>query len=223
MRNATIDTNIIGHLYRCKAGKLMTNLFEVIFVDEMILIELQKNCSDIYDEFYEDVINTGSCYKLVTGEILKDQNLYSVYEAQLKDYNDLFFPQDEGEKRAIVLGQTFGAFYLLTDDQKYMDGPAYMIQNEIIKDMESLAFWELIFLNVLCDYISFDQAKEYYDIISNKGFTDGYKPDFTQKTKQAVRRLSKQEWFRLWIKDQNIPEKRIADYLRYAKSIELIA
>lgn len=215
---ATIDTNIIGHLYRSNTNNLITNLFDEILVDEFILYELKRRCNDIYDIFMEDLEKEDSPYTLADKSYLREHSLLQLYEIQLNEFEYLFLPSDEGEKRAIALAQATGTYFMLTDDEKMMDGPYHMIERGLVPHMESLAFWDLIFLNAVRQHVKFDNTKEYYQAICQDGYIpDGYKADFKSKITFSIKRLKDKKWFKEEIESGRIDRKTIAYFINFVQ------
>jgi predicted nucleic acid-binding protein len=200
MMRASIDTNIIGHLYRSNTQFLITNLFNEILVDEFILkTELRRRCPEIFDKFEMDLNNINTIFLKVTKADLLEENLYKLYELELTEMENLFLPSDEGERRAIALAKSKGVFFLLTDDEKYMSGPKYMIENGIVRDMEALSFWDLIFLNVMAKKITYEEAKNTFEFVASDGYIpDRYNGSFVSKMKQTIKRLKDKQWFNDW-------------------------
>lgn len=218
MRSASIDTNIIGHLYRSNTQHLIYNVFDEVFVDEFIMIELNRRCKDIYTQFHSELHDSSSPFKLIDKDHLRENALLPLYNLQLDDLRYLFMPRDEGEKRACALAQTKGSFYLLTDDEKQMDGPYYMIDRGLIRDMESLAFWDLIFLNVVTGKISCEEAFGNFNAICNDGYIpDGYKGTFQSKMNHSIRRLKEKEWFKENTANSTIKRALIVELINYIK------
>lgn len=221
MMIATVDTNIIGHLYRSNTQFLISNLFTAILVDEQVKFELTRRCCDISHKFESDLADATSIYSEVTKQDLIDQKLLPLYQAQLLDMESLFLPSDEGEKRAIALAKTKGIFFLLTDDEKYMTGPTYMIDNGLITDMASLAFWDLIFLNVISDKLSYKASQDTYEFIASDGYIpDRYKGTYKSKINQSIRKLVNADWFRDWCMSNGITSVKIKDFRSYIKQLD---
>lgn len=216
---ASIDTNIIGHLYRSNTTYLITNLFDKILVDEFVLQELSRRCNDIYDDFFVDLFDESTPYILANKSYLKNLSLKNYYDIQIQEMEYLFLPKDEGEKRAIALAQATGTFFLLTDDEKHMDGPYHMINRGLISDMESLGFWDIIFLNAILQKISFDKAKENFESIAKDGYVPIYKDDFKSKMISSLRRLNEKEWFKKEVEDGYFSRKPIKYFINFLKSL----
>ncbi|MGI6648494.1 MAG: hypothetical protein ACOX5W_05350 [Bacillota bacterium] len=124
---------------------MISNLFNVVYLDEFVYGEVNRRLRDIAHELDQDLANV-SFISLVKKSDLKRAVLFSLYEANRKDMNSLFLPKDEGEKRAIALAQAVGAEFVLTDDENYSEGPYFAIERGIIPGLEALAFWDLIYL-----------------------------------------------------------------------------
>jgi predicted nucleic acid-binding protein len=214
----SIDTNIVGHLYRSNCTFLITNLFNEILVDEIVVREARNRCGDIYEDFDKDIKDSSTIFMLQTQGTLKAASLYSLYEIQMRDMDALFFPKDEGEKRAIALAKATGAYFLLTDDEKHMEGPYYYLDKGIIKDMEALAFWDLIYLNILLGHQSHEQGKDTFDLIAKDGYFPPYQGNFESKMKTSIRRLKDKEWFNDWCDQKSITKSQTAQLLRDIKS-----
>lgn len=121
---ASLDTNVIIHLYRAELQGILFDLFdEGVFIYEQIRsMELEHHGQDILTKVDSD-INAGKI-ELFTDQKLKDLAVYKMFENNVRENRILYNAGDLGEVYAISLAQTIGAYSLVTDDTK--QGGPYM-------------------------------------------------------------------------------------------------
>ena len=115
---ASLDTNVIIHLYRAELQGILFDLFdEGVFIYEQIRsMELEHHGQDILTKVDSD-INAGKI-ELFTDQKLKDLAVYKMFENNVRENRILYNAGDLGEVYAISLAQTIGAYSLVTDDTK---------------------------------------------------------------------------------------------------------
>jgi len=142
-KQACVDANILGHLYRSGESSLLSRFFEQVLVDQWILDEIKRKQRDILPVIERELSNA-SFFLLVDRVELQNRQVLSLYETELDDMRNLFLLPDEGEKRIIALARATGVGFVLTDDEK-QDGPYWSIERGIISHVEALAFWNLVY------------------------------------------------------------------------------
>ena len=151
---ASLDTNVIIHLYRANEQELLFKLFlDGIFVDEFILNqELKRHGQDILPVVLSD-IEAGKI-KVVRKDDLKNMGILQLYNQYLYEEQQLYFLSDMGEVHAIALARSIGAISVVTDDTKD-HGPHYALMRIPDSNIIPLTFYEvLILLYLKGDYTS---------------------------------------------------------------------
>ncbi|MCL1874003.1 MAG: hypothetical protein FWF85_07795 [Clostridiales bacterium] len=151
--DASLDTNVIIHLYQASFQSILFERFQRLFVYEYIRSqEVANNANlEVIAAFDEDLKNGN--YELITNDYLKRIGMYPVFLQQVKEHRILFEGGDLGEVYAISLARTLGCMCLVTDDIKER-GPHYTLMRIPDSDVIPLAFYEIIFLDYLQSRIS---------------------------------------------------------------------
>lgn len=151
--NASLDTNVIIHLYKANLQSVLFNRFEKLKVYEFIRIhEMQNHAGqDIIDKFDKDV-ETGKI-EIITDIYLKSIGMYQVFLHHVKDLRILFDGGDLGEIYAIGMAKALGCVCLVTDDIKER-GPHYTLMRIPDSEVIPFAFFEVLFLDFLEDRMS---------------------------------------------------------------------
>lgn len=158
---ASLDTNVIIHLYRAELQGILFDLFdEGVFIYEQIRsMELEHHGQDILTKVDSD-INAGKI-ELFTDQKLKDLAVYKMFENNVRENRILYNAGDLGEVYAISLAQTIGAYSLVTDDTK--QGGPYMSLLQLDYDGLSVVNG-VVFHN---DYFVFENKAYLYNILTN--------------------------------------------------------
>ena len=145
---ASLDTNVIIHLYRSDAESIILHRFsEGIFVYEFIRnIEMQKHGKDILARFDADVVS--GKITLIDNAYLKKICMYPLFLEYLREEELLYNPQDMGEVYAISLAKTLGLSTLVTDDVKEY-GPHFTLMHMPYGEIIPFTFYEILFLDYL--------------------------------------------------------------------------
>ena len=183
--NASLDTDIIIHLYKSGKKELLFEFFDDLYIHEFLLEnEVRTNSEQVYIELLEDI--KAKSIQVITTNDLINMGIKNLFEDYVKEYACLF---DRGELRAIALAKLLGIAAFVSDDTK-SGGPHQLLVNEYIEDIIPFAFYELLFLKYLQSELT---AKQYYD--SFKQVTDtsmSERPmNFNSKVKETVRRFTK--------------------------------
>ena len=142
---ASLDTNVIIHLYRAELQGILFDLFdEGVFIYEQIRsMELEHHGQDILTKVDSD-INAGKI-ELFTDQKLKDLAVYKMFENNVRENRILYNAGDLGEVYAISLAQTIGAYSLVTDDTK--QGGPYMSLLQLDYDIMPFTFADVLILS----------------------------------------------------------------------------
>lgn len=209
---ASLDTNVIIHLYRANKQCILFEMFEEgIYVDEFIYnVELENHGKDVKELLQKD-IDSGKV-TLVTKEWLKEHHVLPTYRQYLDEERLLFFSTDMGESCAIALARTLGAVDLVTDDTK-PGGPHHYLMRIPESKVMPFAYYEIIILLYLMGTYSATEAIGIFDEIR------AHSPDqsfsFSSRFKFFVNRFmnivySKREelWFNRFCESHSVNGKQ---------------
>lgn len=163
---ASLDTNVIIHLYKANLQDVLFNRFEKLKVYEFIRNHEMENHADpgIIALFDKDV-ELGKI-ELITDSYLRSINMYDVFQHHVKDIRILFDGGDLGEVYAISMAKTLGCISLVTDDIKER-GPHYTLMRIPDSDVMPLAFYEILFLDFLEQRITEEKLLNCFNVICN--------------------------------------------------------
>ncbi len=182
---ASLDTDIIIHLYKSGKKELLFEFFEELYIHEYLLEkEVKDKSSEVYTELYGD-IQDGYIVVIRTSDLI-DRGIKTLFEDYMRDYEILF---DRGELRAIALAKAMGIMAFVSDDTKD-DGPHQLLQKELIQDVIPFAFYELLFLKFLRSELTTQQYYDAFNQITVASMAE-HPMRFTTKIKATVRRFSK--------------------------------
>ena len=219
--DASLDTNVIIHLYKANFQSVLYNRFEKLKVYEFIRNQEMQNHAEakIIDLFDKDV-EVGKI-ELITNEYLKSIGMYQVFIQQVKDLRILFDGGDLGEVYAIALAKTLGCICLVTDDIKER-GPHYTLMRVPDSEVIPFAFYEVFLLDYLEGRI---KEKELLDMFDSVCTLSGLTFSFKSKLRIFIKRFwsdpyskSEKEWMNNFCKEKDILAKeRIQALLAYIK------
>lgn len=210
---ASLDTNVIIHLYRANKQAVLFDFFdEEIYIDEFIYeVELDNHGKDIKNKLDKD-ISDGKII-IITKKWLKEHKLFPLYLRYLREETLLYSSADKGEACAIALARLLGAMSVVTDDVKPY-GPHYTLMCLPDSELIPFTYYELVILLYMMDTYSAEATIETIEAIVKR--SPNYSFDFTAKLKQFINRTirspySKREeqWFCDYAKKHgfNIREK----------------
>lgn len=203
---ASLDTNVIIHLYRANMQSILFDVFKNgVFIYEQILkVELEHHGKMVLKLVTED-IEAGKI-ELYTDERLKKQSIYKVFENNVKENRLLYGTGDLGEVYAISLAQTIGAYSMVTDDTK--QGGPYMSLIQLNYDVKPFTFTDVLILRYLLGI-----ANEHSTIADFKKVNEtselnwSFKSQFVKFIKRFVAdpyKLEEKEWFEEWTEENSI-------------------
>ena len=160
---ASLDTNVIIHLYRAELQGILFDLFdEGVFIYEQIRsMELEHHGQDILTKVDSD-INAGKI-ELFTDQKPKDLAVYKMFENNVRENRILYNAGDLGEVYAISLAQTIGAYSLVTDDTK--QGGPYMSLLQLDYDIMPFTFADVLILRYLMGIVDAEQTVEDFELV----------------------------------------------------------
>jgi len=216
---ASVDTNVIIHLYKANLPSVLFERFEKLKVYEFIrYIEMINHAGqDIIDRFDKDV-NSGKI-EIVTNEYLKSIGMYNIFSQHVKDFRILFDGGDLGEVYAIAVAKTLGCACLVTDDIKER-GPHYTLMRIPDSEVIPFTFFEILLLDFLEGKMSEKDLFEAFSLICNISELNW---DIQSRLKKFMRRFWKdpyseneKEWMSKFCTDNGIDAKvRIQILWRY--------
>ena len=213
---ASVDTNVLIHLYRADKQKLMFDMFDKVYADEFIInVELENHGSDIISMVKAD-IDEGKI-TLCDKKWLLDHKIHSLYSEYLTEEKTLFLPGDQGEAAAIALARVTGAVSLLTDDTKIY-GPHYTLIRRPDVQIIPLAYYEMIILACIVGKCTVDGAIEIFEAVHNGSPDQNF--TFISKLRKFVSRFIHEpvkkegkEWFYDFCRDCNVasPKRKLRE------------
>lgn len=124
---ASLDTNVIIHLYTSNFQAILFNRFDKLKVYEFIRNhEMENHASQEIIELFDKDVQAGKI-ELITDTYLKEIGMYNVFIAHVQDMRTLFDIGDLGEVYAIAMAKTLGCISLVTGDIKEY-GPHYIFK-----------------------------------------------------------------------------------------------
>ena len=163
---ASLDTNVIIHLYRAGLQNILFEFFdEGVFIYEMIRsIELSHNGKDLLEKIDEDIL--AGKIKIYTDKNLKELEVYRMFEINVKRNENLYSTKDLGEIYAISLAQTLGTYSLVTDDVK--QGGPYMSLLQFEDEIMPFNFADILILRYLVGNVDALQTIENFQTINRE-------------------------------------------------------
>ncbi len=208
---ASLDTNVIIHLYRANCQSILFDFFsEGILIHEYIRNhELNNHGKDILSLVDSD-IERGKI-KLYRDQDLDSLKVFQVFTNNFKENRILYGTSDLGEVYAISLAQTLGICSLVTNDTK--QGGPYMSLLQFKDDVMPFNFCDILILRYLFNGVNEKKTISDFNIInetSNLGWS------FISQLKKFINRFFREpyrdedkEWI-ITLKDHhqvNIKEK----------------
>lgn len=154
--SASLDTNILIHLWRSQTEKMLKQMFDKVYVHQWLIdIELPHHADDILRGKIIDSMADGFV-EPINDAILKKQGLYQAFKRELEDLALFFSGGDTGEGYVIALAKVYGIPAVVTNDIK-KDGPKWYLN---IRAKEPIGFSSDEVL--LIDYLKGSMSKEEY-------------------------------------------------------------
>jgi hypothetical protein len=185
--DASLDTNVIIHLYKANLQNVLFSRFDKLLVYNFIRDHEMVNHagSEIIDLFDDDV-RVGKI-ELISDTYFRQIGMYNVFMSHVNEHRILFGNGDLGEVYAIAMAKTLGCICLVTDDIKER-GPHYTLMRIPDSDVIPFAFFEILILDYLEGKTSKDKLIEIFNQICNKAELEW---DFESKLKGFIRRFWK--------------------------------
>lgn len=208
--DASLDTNVIIHLYKANFQDILHSRFEKLKVYEFIRSqELERHAdSDVLEVFDRDVVS--GRIELITERYLSEISMLSIFQTHVRETRILFDGSDLGEVYAISLAKTLGCISLVTDDIKER-GPHYTLMRIPDSDVMPLAFYEILFLDFLEQRISAEDLLVCFTSICD---ISGLNLDCKSKLKAFIKRFwrdpyseNEKQWMKTFCEDNQINVK----------------
>lgn len=216
---ASLDTNVIIHLYKANLQYVLFNRFQKLKVYEFIRShEMVNHAEHEIIELFDQDVTTGKV-ELITDQYLKSIGMYQVFLQHVKEHRILFDGGDLGEVYAIAMAKTLGCICLVTDDIKER-GPHYTLMRIPDSEVIPFAFFEILFLDFLEGKMS---EKDLADAFTSVCATSDLVWDIQSKLKGFIKRFwkdpyneSEKVWMSGFCIDKGINAKaRIQELLKY--------
>ena len=148
MMKASLDTNVIIHLYRAGKQQVLFNRFPdgVYMYEQIRRVELEHHGQGILELVDEDV-EIGKI-QLITDDLLKSWGVLKLFKEHVNENKLLYTPQDLGEVYAISLAQIMGAHSLVSDDTK-QGGPYMSLLQFEDNEIMPFTFVDVLLMNYL--------------------------------------------------------------------------
>lgn len=219
--DASLDTNVIIHLYKANCQSILFDRFKNIRVYEFIRNhEMDNHASpEIIDLFDKDV--EAGRVEIITYDYLKNIDMHNIFNYHVGDLRTLFENGDLGEVYAIALAKVLGCISLVTNDIKE-HGPHYMLMRIPDSDVIPFAFYEILFLNYLEGIITEKELENQFNIICH---VSGFRISLSSKVKFFIKRFwldpytdNEKDWMSLFCTKKNInAKKRLEELNSYLK------
>ena len=205
---ASLDTNVIIHLYRVNMQNILFDIFkDGLFIYEQIRnVELEHHGMTVLEAVDED-IRDGKI-ELYTDAKLKEQGVYRMFENNVKENRLLYGTGDLGEVYAISLAQTIGTYSLVTDDTK--QGGPYMSLMQLDYDVKPFTFADILILRYLLGIVDVQQTITDFDVVNEASDLNwSFRSQLTKFIKRFVaepHKTEEKEWFKQWTTENGIKE-----------------
>ena len=183
---ASLDTNVIIHLYKAGLQSVLFDVFdEGVFIYEQIRsVELENHGQDVLEDVDADIAS--GKIEIYTDKKLKDLAVYKIFENNFKENRLLYGIGDLGEVYAISLAQTIGAYSLVTDDIK--QGGPYMSLLQFEDDVMPFTFADVLILRYLMGITDASQTVRDFDAVNKAADLDWA---FRSQLSRFIRRFLK--------------------------------
>lgn len=183
--DASLDTNVIIHLYNANCQCIIFDRFETVKVYEFIRnYEMENHASSEVIDLFDKDVQAGKI-ELITYDYLKYIDMHNVFNYHVGDLRILFENGDLGEVYAIAMAKVLGCISLVTNDIKEY-GPHYMLMRIPDSDVIPFAFYEILFLDYLEGLITENELENQFDIICD---VSGFRMGFSSKVRSFIRRF----------------------------------
>lgn len=181
---ASIDTDIVIHLYTSGKKDLIFSFFDRLYMHEYLYEnELKRKSIMVYNSFSSDVAE--GLVEIVTNKDLIALGIKGLFDGYKRDYEYLF---DMGELYAVSLAKAMGLVAFVSDDTKD-GGPHETLVKELIEDVIPFAFYELLFLRYIGSEVTLDEMYQEFEHVNSISMKQ-HPMKFRSKMLTTVRRFS---------------------------------
>lgn len=161
--SASLDTNILIHLWRSQTEDMLKQMFTKVYVHQWLLDKEIKNHAEELLGKIIDSMDDGFV-EPINDAILKQQGLYQAFDRELKLLSPFFSGGDTGEGYAIALAKVYGIPAVVTNDTK-IEGPKWYLN---IRPNEPFGFSsdEVLLINYLKGSISAVKFQEQFQAMN---------------------------------------------------------
>lgn len=203
---ASLDTNVIIHLYRANLQKILFEFFnEGVFVYEQIRnIELNNHGKDVILAVDRDI--AAGKIEVFSDSKLKELGVYTMFQNNVKENRLLYGTGDLGEVYAISLAQTIGAYSLVTDDTK--QGGPYMSLLQLEYDVTPYNFADVLILRYLAGTVDENQTiADFNTVNSASDLNWSLKSQIVKFINRFIKDPyieEEKQWFKQWTAENGI-------------------
>lgn len=203
---ASLDTNVIIHLYRANLQKILFEFFkDGVFIYEQIrTVELQNHGTDVLSDVDADI--AAGKIEIFSDSKLKTLGVYTMFQNNVKENRLLYGPGDLGEVYAISLAQTIGAYSLVTDDTK--QGGPYMSLLQLEYDVTPYNFADVLLFRYLSGAADEHQTVADFNAVNSASALNwSLKSQVVKFINRFLKNPYKEEekkWFEQWSVENNI-------------------
>lgn len=226
MMDASLDTNVIIHLYKANLQGVLFNRFNGLFAYDFIRNQELESHADheILSKFDKDV-ELGKIH-IITERELRDKKIFGIFEAHVYKQRILYDSSDLGEVYAISLAKTLGCISLVTDDIK-IRGPHYTLMRIPDSDVMPFAFHELLILDYLEGILG---KKKFLECFRKINEASGLNWNAKSKLRSFIMRfwtdpfsIKEREWMRGFCDDRKLEAKtRLYELSKYIAAFDTI-
>lgn len=203
---ASLDTNVIIHLYRAKLQKILFDFFkDGVFIYEQIrTVELNNHGSDVITAVDEDI--AAGKIEIFSDSKLKNLSVHKIFQNNVKENRLLYGQGDLGEVYAISLAQTMGAYSLVTDDTK--QGGPYMSLLQLSYEVTPYNFTDVLILRYLSgEADEYQTVKDFNAINSASDLNWSLKSQLVKFINRFIKdpyKKEEKEWFKQWTAENGV-------------------
>lgn len=205
---ASLDTNIIIHLYGVEQEGILFDRFEegIYVYSFLVEVELEHHASMQIKRRFQTDVDAGKI-TIIDDDYLQQNHVYTLFQAHVRENRILYGAGDLGEVYAIALSQTVGIYALVTDDTK-LGGPHASLIRFPDTDIMPFTYVEVMLLNFLEGKL---EANEVIQIVAQVNAASDMNWQLPGQLKKFICRFWKQpyqqrekDWMRDFCKTRNI-------------------
>lgn len=183
--DASLDTDIVIHLYKSGKKELLYSSFEKLYIyDFLFEKEMKRKSVLVYEEFKKDI--EAGMVKVIANKDLISMGIKGLFE-DYKESNQYLF--DQGELQAVALAKAMGIAAFVSDDTKDF-GPHQSLVKEIIEGVIPFAFYELLFIKFLNSEITIEELHRSFEDVNKSSMTE-FPMNFKRKLSEVLKRFSR--------------------------------